>query len=576
MRIPFFLRFATSFIFAALISFNTSANNRTHPTESANWSESKQTIVIGGDYNFPPYEYIDENGQPTGYNVEISTAIAELMGIPIEIVLGDWDDMRDGLHQGRIDILQGMTITEERQKEIAFSPPNVMIQQSIFARQGTPAVTQLDDLRNKEVIVQSQGSMHDYLSENNFAAEIVPVTTHVDALRLLSSGKHDYAIVANLPGLYLGKELGLSNLTVVGKPFTAGGYTYATLKGQEPLLAQFTEGLTILKNTGRQQEIYDKWLGVLEEEDMIPWRQIGLGAGLLSVVMVLITAAVTMWNQALKSQVAKRTAELHEHQKQLIQADKMSSLGVLVSGVAHEINNPTSLLLLNLPLLNDAWRDAQTVLDQHYAQNKDMQLAGLSYVRIKDELPIIIEEMNEGALRIKRIVEDLKDFARYDPEQQMELIEINLVVQAAIRLVDNSIRKSTDYFSVNYNDAIPRIHANAQRIEQVVVNLLLNACQSLENNQGAVHVQVYHDKKEQQVCISVKDEGCGIPEENLSRLTDPFFTTKREHGGTGLGLSVSTSIVQSHGGTLKFSSEPNQGTQVVLSLPIPTGEQHAG
>ncbi len=539
------------------------------------WSERNRTVVVGGDYNFPPYEYLDDNGQPTGYNIEITQAIAEIMGMKVQIVLGDWDEMREAFNRDDIHVLQGMTVTEERQKTITFSPPNVMVQQSIFARRGSLEVSSLKDLRGKEIIVQHQGSMHDYLLENNFDAEIISVTTHVDALRLLSSGKHDYAIVANLPGLYLGKELGLSNITVVGKPFTARAYTYAVRKGNEALLAQFSEGLAILKNTGRQQQIYYKWLGILEEENVIPWRQFGLIAVLISVVLLLITTVVTLWNRTLKVQVNKRTAELHDHQQQLIQADKMSSLGVLVSGVAHEINNPTGLLMINLPLLKDAWADSEKVLDQFYEQQQDLQIAGLDYPRLKSELPLVIEEMIGGTNRIKRIVEDLKDFARHDTEEYNDLTNINTVVEAAVRLVENSIRKATDNFAVTYDQDVPLIYGNAQRVEQVVVNLLLNACQALSHREQSIKLEVSHDDKGQ-VVIAVHDDGCGIDNENLSRLTDPFFTTKREQGGTGLGLSVSASIVKSHGGLLTFSSKKDAGTIATLLLPIKKNEESHG
>jgi polar amino acid transport system substrate-binding protein len=531
------------------------------------WAGRERVINVGGDYSFPPYEFLDEQGNPSGYNVEITQAVADIMGIKVQIVLGDWDEMRDDFNRGKIHVLQGMTITAERQKTITFSPPNVMIQQSIFSRRGNAEVTSLKDLRGKEIIVQAQGSMHDYLLENDFDAGIVPVTTHVDALRLLSSGKHDYAIVANLPGLYSGKELGLSNIVVVGKPFTARGYTYAVSKGNEALLAQFSEGLAILKNTGRQQQIYAKWLGVLETEETIPWRQFGVLAVLLSIILLLITGFVTVWNRTLKTQVDKRTAELHDHQRQLIQADKMSSLGVLVSGVAHEINNPTGLLMLNLPLLQDVWRDSQKILERYYEKNNDLQIAGLEYTRIKDEVPLVIDEMIDGANRIKRIVEDLKDFARHDTEEYSDLTDINRVVEAAIRLVDNSIRKNTDNFSVSYGVGIPLFYGSAQRIEQVVVNLLLNACQALENREKGISVEISCNK-EHSIVIVVNDEGCGVDEDNILRLTDPFFTTKREQGGTGLGLSVSASIVKSHGGSLQFSSDKNTGTMATLMLPI--------
>lgn len=556
LRLVFFTLF-TLVVFAVAPAFS---------EKEKDWPSN--TIIVGGDYNFPPYEYLDEFGEPSGYNVEITKAIAEVMGLDITIKLGGWDDMREALNRGEVNVLQGMTISEPRQRTISFSPPNVMVQQSIFSRNDAAEVHSLDDLFGKEVIVQHQGSMHDFLLENNVDATIIPITTHVDALRLLSSGKHDYAIVANLPGLYLGKELGLTNLVVAGKPFSARGYTYAVKKGNEGVLTQFTEGLAILKNTGRQQQIYDKWLGSLEAKNTLPWQTFGLVTGAVSLILLVITGTVTIWNRSLKIQVDKRTVELHEHQQQLIQADKMSSLGVLVSGVAHEINNPTSLLLLNLPLLNDTWVDAQKILELYYQDNPDFQLAGLHYSRIRDELPLIIDEMNNGAYRIKRIVEDLKDFARYDPEEHNELLDINNVVQTSIRLVENSLRKSTDNFTVEYGKDIPKILINAQRIEQVVVNLLLNACQSLKSRDKAVTLKTMFEPSENMLTIRVEDQGCGIDEKNIHRLIDPFFTTKREDGGTGLGLSVSSSIAKSHNGSLSFSSQMNLGTIATLNLPI--------
>ena len=279
------------------------------------------------------------------------------------------------------------------------------------------------------------------------------------------------------------------------------------------------------------------------------------------------------WNHTLRTQVDKRKVELGQQQQQLLQADKMASLGVLVSGVAHEINNPTGLLLLNLRLVNDAWRDSQIILESHYQQVGDFDMAGLKYSRLRDELPIVLDEMTGGATRIKRIVEDLKDFARHDAVGNdavgsESLVDINDVVATAIRLVDTSIRKSTHHFVAEYDKNLPLARVNAQRVEQIIINLVLNACQALTNLGQKVSVCTVYDKAQKKVIIIVADEGSGIEEENLIKLTDPFFTTKREHGGTGLGLSVSAGIANAYGGKLLFSSEKNVGTQVSLELPV--------
>ena len=533
-------------------------------------SRHTEVIRIGGDYNYPPYEFLDENGNPAGYNVELTRAIAEVMGLNISFELGDWSEMREALDRGDVDELQGMVQSAERAKTINFSPPHAIIMQSIFARKGDPVAQGLKDLKGKTVIAQKDGIMHDYLRQNDVGAYIIPVNTHADAMRVLASGKHDYALVANLPGLYLGQELGLANVVPVGRPFQPQRYGYAVLKGREGLLAQFSEGLAILKNTGRQQEIYDRWLGPLQHTGL-PWKKLGQIGALLSAILLVTLGGAMVWNRALRREVDKRTAELHQHQQQLIQADKMTSLGILVSGVAHEINNPSGLLLLNLPVIEEAWQDCEELLEREYQQNGDFMLGGLPYSRMREEIPAMLKDMLDGSHRIKRIVNDLKDFARQDTDDLQQPIDLNEITSTAVRLVDKTIRQSTDHFEARYASNMPLTRGNAQRIEQVVINLITNACQALSSPDKGIFLKTIYRSDLQQVSLMIIDQGCGIEEENLRRLSDPFYTTKRDQGGTGLGLSVSSGIIAAHNGQLTFESEPGTGTTVILTLPV-TGD----
>ena len=533
---------------------------------TADQPQSQPVIRVGGDHNYPPYEFINQEGQPDGYNTELTRAIAEVMGIDIEIELGTWDQVRRKLERGELDVLQGMVHSPERSRLYDFSPPHAIINQSIFARKGEPRISQLSSLKGRSVIVQEGGIMHDYLLQQDVGAHLVLVETHASALRLLASGQHDYALVANLPGLYLGRELELSNIAPVGKPFVAQEYGYSVSKGQQALLAQFSEGLAILKNTGRQQEIYDKWLGTLENAGP-PWKKIGQAAGVVSAVLLLVLGGIVIWNRMLTRQVLRRTEELELQQQQLIHADKMTSLGVLVAGVAHEINNPSSLLLLNLPVLKEVHQDLEDMLETHYQEHGDFYLGGLAYSRMRDEIPAMLDDMFIGTQRIRRIVDDLRDFARQGPADRDEAIDLNEVVRTAVRLVDNTIRKSTNHFRVCYSEQLPSFRGNAQRIEQVVINLIVNACQALASRDKGITITTRYRAKKREIRLEVVDQGCGIETEHLSRLSDPFFTTKREQGGTGLGLSVSTGIINEHGGSLVFESEPGRGTLARLSLP---------
>jgi polar amino acid transport system substrate-binding protein len=264
---------------------------------------------------------------------------------------------------------------------------------------------------------------------------------------------------------------------------------------------------------------------------------------------------------------------LRLNQQQLVQADKLAALGVLVSGVAHEINNPTGLILLDVPILKRAHADTARILQAHYTAEGDFSIGGLPYSEMRVEIPRILDEMQEGAQRIKRIVNDLKDFARRDDLADKTALDLNTVIQTAVRLVDPTIRKATNHLRVDYAEGLPPVRGNSQRIEQVVVNLILNACQSLPDMERGISITTRFNQSTSSVMLIVRDEGVGIAAEHLSRLTDPFFTTKRESGGTGLGLSVSDGIVKDHGGQLSFDSRPGAGTVVTLALPASREEQ---
>ncbi len=264
----------------------------------------------------------------------------------------------------------------------------------------------------------------------------------------------------------------------------------------------------------------------------------------------------------------KRVEEETSRQQQyLIRADKMISLGLLVSGVAHEINNPNSIALLNLPLLTRSWESAKPILDEFYEENGDFAIGGIEYSEMRNRLPRICHDLEESAMRIKQIVVDLKDYARQESSGQMEPVNITEVVKSGVRLTSNSIHKSTKRFVTNYASGSLMVKANKQRLTQVIINLIQNSCEAMSDTELSLEITTRYNKEIAGVEISIKDEGTGIAPEDLKQVTDPFFTTKRSIGGTGLGLSVSAGIVKEHNGVMHFYSEPGKGTEVVVVFP---------
>jgi polar amino acid transport system substrate-binding protein len=537
-------------------------------------------VVVGGDRDYPPYEFLDAQGQPAGFNVDLTRAIAEVMGMRVQFRLGGWADMRRGLQDGSIDALQGMSHSDDRARDVEFAPPSTVVNHAIFARDGEHSVATLEELRGHRVALHRAGIMDDQLTKLGLSADLVRTDTPADALRALSAGKAEYAVVAVVPGTYIIRQFQLTNVHPVAIGVATQRYGFAVRKGNGELLSRFTEGLAILKETGRYETIRQRWLGVLEPHP-VDWPTFFKFGAVLFVPFLLALGGTVLWSRSLQRLVAQRTEslarevterqraveELRLNQAQLVQADKMAALGVLVSGVAHEINNPNGQLLLNLPVVRDAFLDARDVLERHWRENPGFTLGGLPYGAMREELPGMLDEMLEGARRIKRIVEDLKDFARREDAPRHEPVELDAIVRAAARLVDPTIQKATHRFELCLAPDLPRVRGNAQRIEQVVVNLVLNACQALPDPSRAVRVSTRRTADAAAVQLLVEDEGVGIPAEHLPRLADPFFTTKRDSGGTGLGLSVSAGIVKEHGGTLEFRSRPGAGTTVVLTLP---------
>ncbi len=254
-------------------------------------------------------------------------------------------------------------------------------------------------------------------------------------------------------------------------------------------------------------------------------------------------------------------------QGQLIHANKMTSLGTMVSGIAHEINNPNNVMMFNATLVAEAWQDALPILNEYYQTQGEFSLGGLPFQEMRELLPDLTSAMSDSSHRIKNIVGNLKGFARQDQLGMDNIINVNKIIKAAIELISNQIKKTTQKFSLRCEEDLPEIKGNAQQLEQVMINLIINALQSLPDSSCGVSVSTASDKKNNAILIKVCDEGCGMKEEVIERIMEPFYTTRLDSGGTGLGLSISYSIIKEHRGTIDYQSKIGRGTRVSLTLP---------
>lgn len=297
------------------------------------------------------------------------------------------------------------------------------------------------------------------------------------------------------------------------------------------------------------------------EQHMSRVVAISRGGILLISLVAGVVLAVWMRGRLLTSR------RLESSRREVERMARLAAVGELAAGVAHEINNPNGMILRNLEFVGDVVEDALTLLSERQDAGR-LELGGIDFEVTRAQMPQLLEDMARGSRRIGEIVRDLKDFARDDGLENASDFDLNEAVTAATRLLGSTIHKATDHFTQTLDPDLPPVSGNLRQIEQVILNLLQNACQFLPDRNSAIAVTSRYDAGRSCNVVEVADEGGGMTAEQCERIFEPFFTTRRESGGTGLGLSVSLRIVRRHGGTLDVVSSPGNGTIVAMSLPV--------
>jgi PAS domain S-box-containing protein len=251
-----------------------------------------RTITVKGDRYYPPYEFINDQGEPDGFNVELFRELAKELQLSYHLELEPWDKVRPQLENKEIDVITGMMISEERAKKVLFGIPHSIITPGLFTRKNENINT-IDDLLGKQVIVQSGDRMHDYLIENKITVDIIPVQTQMEALQMLNEGKYDAALIGNYQGAFLIKKMNLKNLTVKTIDIDPQKYAFTVNLDNEELLRLLNTGLYQLKANGTFDKLYEKWFAVYDQEFMMKKYQtifstIALVVGIMVLFLFLL------------------------------------------------------------------------------------------------------------------------------------------------------------------------------------------------------------------------------------------------------------------------------------------------
>jgi len=639
---------------------------------------SGHRIIVGGDHNYPPYEYLDENGQPTGFNVELTRAIAHEMNLDIEIRLGPWSDIVDKLEKGEIDAIEGMFYSPERDLKFDFTPPHLVNQYVSVVRKGAgaPPAT-LQELEGKRIVLEKGDVIYDFAVQNGLQDQITVVETQEDVLKELAEGRQDCGLVVRVSALYLLQKNKWTHLTLGKHPFLSTEYCYAVPNNHKALLSQFSAGLKVLDENGDYRRIYNKWLGIYENP-YVGLSKIIRYLAMTTIPLLVLLAVFFLWSWSLRKQVARRTVQLagvsmrhqailsavpdiimevdadkiytwanqagidffgedvvgnnvadffvgeqdmsemlkplfsgdesvinveswqrrkdgqnrllawwcrvlkdksgkvsgalstarditeskraneerEKMQMQLLQAQKMESVGRLAGGVAHDFNNMIGVIIGFSELAMDK-------------------------VRPGDALHADLKEILQAANRATVVTRQLLAFARKQTIAP-RVIDLNETVEGMLKMLRRVIGENLDLLWKPGKARLP-VKMDPSQIDQILANLCVNARDAIADvgkvtiETGTVTFDVGYCADHagfipgNYVLLAVSDDGCGMDMETLDNIFEPFFTTKGIGKGTGLGLATVYGIVKQNNGFINVYSEPKKGTTFKIYLP-----HHAG
>lgn len=530
---------------------------------SLTFAEEDCHIVFGITYSSKQFGWPDKNGKPTGLNIDLVDSMTRGAGCTYEVVvLPTWSGLVDALENRKITMMH-LSPFKRTDSFAIYIPLSHVEPRYIFTRAGEPVITLPEELKGKSVVVTGGGFSDGLLTDmrDDLNIEILRYPSSEEALRAFSQGRGDalistVSIVMNLMDTYSSKKIVFSNIPLI-TPIGA----FALHKSDIVTYTRLTKALEEMKTRGEYFDILKKWA---VPPKPVAWYNYVLTAAMVLAAVILVAF---IWIKSLQIQVARRTAQLNKLRDEALMAGKLAVLGEMSANIAHEINNPTGLMVHNADFLRDF---CARVLDTagEYISEEDM-ICGFPLRELRKETHAVINSMDECLLRIRTTVDELKSYTSRSPDK-LEMIDIRACIQSAVKFSNYFIRKYTNNFSVQFTEPLMPFLGNTLEIEQMVVNLIHNSCLSLTRRDATITCAVRAAENGRFMLVAVTDEGCGMSEDTAHKARNAFFTTRKETGGTGLGLSIVDRIMGEHGGHYTIESVLGKGTTVSLYFPVPS------
>jgi len=515
-------------------------NLEVESSEASN--DFKQKIIVGGDYDYKPYTYLDKDGKAKGFDVDLIKSIANQYDLDLEFKFTAWDQALKNLQEGKVDLLLSVLYTDSRDTLYDYTIPYNEDYYGIFVRKDSD-VSDISDLSEKQIItLEGDASVSGFIKPMALLTNTTLVESLPDAIQLLSEGEGDAVLSPYSIGMEAIEDLQIENVQVVGPSIMPILYRFAVKKGDSQLLSLLNDGIDQVKVSGEKEKLIQKW-DIPKRNEVSMERVIHyVGIGLIPILLTI--ALLILWTKSLRRSVAKNTQVLQEKTEKLEELN--ATKDKLFSVIAHDLRSPFNSILglSELMLINIT----------HYSDSHSKKM---------------IRQIHNSAKNTLTLTENLLSWAQSQTGQlkfQPEPVRLKKTVDEVVGVTESSAKAkmtSLDYSKVPDIE----IHADENMLKSIFYNLISNAIK-FSHTQGKVEISA--EMKGKQVMVIVSDNGVGMEEETKRKLFQIDSGSARgtaNEKGSGLGLLLCKEFVEKHGGEIWAESELGKGSRFYFTIP---------
>lgn len=520
---------------------------------------------IGFDVNYPPHEFLDDRGEPAGFDIEVAIAVMDALGEKYMFVGGTWEEITEKLRNGQIDMIAGMYLNPGRDSIYSFSTAYLIVFHSIFFNEKSRIknMSELENERNPVAIIQKNQYLINFLKGKNASIIFNFGLNARHCLQMLSSGAGDIAIVPETVGRYFIKEYDYKNIGSASINIIPREYGFAVRNGDTALAKKLNRGLSLILASGKYKTIKNKWL---PQPESSRWQKILLDVAFVLLILLGIALLIYFtWNRQLKKMVARKTEELKEEleKRKLIEAELIKARekaeesdrlkSAFLSNMSHELRTPMNAIIGFSELLADPDTSPEERKDYYELVNVNTNIL----LNLINDI-IDISKIEAGQMEILREPVKVNSLLSSLYENFIQELKIRKKSGISLELV---MPEGEDFFVI----------ADEVRLSQVISNLVINAIKF--TREGFIRYGYTIDKGKREVHFFVKDTGPGISPERQQIIFERFRQAEeglnRRYEGAGLGLFICRNLVSLMGGKIWLESELGKGSVFWFSLPLP-------